>query len=762
VHQRNFRINKRVTNNDQRTRLRQGFGGQAINKKMNKILNINLGGYALTIDDDAYEYLQAYLESIRRRFKESEGRDEIVGDIETRLGEIISQGMGNRTIVMLPDVEDAASVMGKPEDFGSDDPAESKKTGHSRSSGSSVPPIRTGKRLFRDEEDSVVAGVCSGLSAYFGIQDPVWMRLIFVLMVFLSFGFWVPAYLLLWILVQPAKSAADRLAMRGEPVNVDNIAREIEEGFERLSAKVNEFGADTSKKGASGAQNVMNTGVTAIGRVFGFMIRLIAKFATLIALLIAIGLFIGFGGAWIASILALITAAPFVDYFSPLSGSATWLGFANLFFLLGIPVIAFALFFIRILFKTSVPNWLHGSIWLFWTVNFISAIILISIASKEFRQSSSVNKPIDLSNINSDTMRVVGINVNGAYDNHYWDFNQDDIRLNNFDLEMNDQVDIKVRRSASNQFECFQTITARGSTREDAMDNAVQTGFEINTEGNKLRVPMGFSIQKGKKWKGQTVKIIIGVPEGKFITFDDVIYHRAGSDMEEYAKDNNGDYISRRPNKVFKMTNDGIVCADCPQLGDREYRGERNYENFILEGDFKTEILEGESFRVRLEGSDDLKALVKTIKTGDKITFTTNGRVTNGAVRVIIETPTFTSLHADNTGEITIRGFDEGNASISAKGSSRIKAYLDASNNLDVTLSGKCALEITGKGGELLANLTDGATLEASNWRANDAEISASDASKARIYVKNNALVLSDAASNVRVDGGATIQYKRE
>src|SRR5690349_924390 len=157
---------------------------------MNKILNINLGGYALTIDDDAYEYLQAYLDSIRRRFSESEGRDEIIGDIETRLGEIISQSMGNRTIVMLPDVEEAASIMGKPEDFGSEEPVETKKT-------RTTTPRTKGKRLFRDEEDAVVAGVCSGLSAYFGMADPVWMRLIFVLLAFVSFGFWVPAYLLM-------------------------------------------------------------------------------------------------------------------------------------------------------------------------------------------------------------------------------------------------------------------------------------------------------------------------------------------------------------------------------------------------------------------------------------------------------------------------------------------------------------------------------------------------------------------------------------
>jgi hypothetical protein len=119
---------------------------------MNKILNINLGGFALTIDDDAYEYLSAYLDSIRRRFSESEGRDEIMTDIESRLGEIISTGMGNRTIVMLPDVEAAIEVMGKPEDFGGE-PVENPGAGKSAKR-----VIQPAKKLFRDEDDAVIGG----------------------------------------------------------------------------------------------------------------------------------------------------------------------------------------------------------------------------------------------------------------------------------------------------------------------------------------------------------------------------------------------------------------------------------------------------------------------------------------------------------------------------------------------------------------------------------------------------------------------------
>ncbi|MFM8485676.1 MAG: PspC domain-containing protein, partial [Bacteroidota bacterium] len=94
-------------------------------------------------------------------------------------------------------------MMGKPEDFGTGEP-ENGNNEQTNQSGKAA--VRTGKRLFRDEQDAIVGGVCSGLTSYFGMTDPVWMRLIFVLLAFISFGFWVPAYVLIWVLVPPARS----------------------------------------------------------------------------------------------------------------------------------------------------------------------------------------------------------------------------------------------------------------------------------------------------------------------------------------------------------------------------------------------------------------------------------------------------------------------------------------------------------------------------------------------------------------------------
>lgn len=211
---------------------------------MNKVFNINLGGYPFTIDLDAYEHLENYLETIHHHFRHSEGYEEITGDIEGRMAELFQEQLDGRPIVTLEDVKAAISVMGTPEDFGAEPIEEhtQKRTDKENRL------FRPGKRLFRNPDDKVVGGVCSGIAAYLGIQDPLWVRLAFVLII-ISGGVGIPAYLILWAIVPEADSASDRLAMRGEPVNVSNIGKIIEEGFEDFSETMSDFGKEfTTKK----------------------------------------------------------------------------------------------------------------------------------------------------------------------------------------------------------------------------------------------------------------------------------------------------------------------------------------------------------------------------------------------------------------------------------------------------------------------------------------------------------------------------------
>jgi len=204
---------------------------------MNKTININLGGYALIIDEDAYETANRYLMTLGRHFGNDEGASEIMQDIETRMGELINRKKGTRIIVNKLDVVEAISVLGTPEELKDIDFAESMT--ESRRSGGSAFQIKTGKRLYRDKDDKIIGGVCSGLAAYFGIQDAIWVRIVFVILA-LVFGSSFVIYLVMWAIIPSAKTVSDRLEMMGEPTNVNNIAKMIKEELDQMSDKIHD------------------------------------------------------------------------------------------------------------------------------------------------------------------------------------------------------------------------------------------------------------------------------------------------------------------------------------------------------------------------------------------------------------------------------------------------------------------------------------------------------------------------------------------
>jgi len=214
---------------------------------MNKVFNVNLGEYPFTIDEDAYLHLDSYLSTIHNHFRTSEGYEEITSDIEIRLAELFLESMGSRKIVNLKDVKAAIQIMGTPEEFGAEPVEETIEDAPKQKSS-----FRPGKRLYRNPDETIVAGVASGIAAYLGIQDPLWVRLSLVFLTTFSGGFFLMAYLVLWAIVPEAKSASDRLAMRGEPINASNIGKIIEEEIHMLSDKMSEFGEEfKSKKKAS-------------------------------------------------------------------------------------------------------------------------------------------------------------------------------------------------------------------------------------------------------------------------------------------------------------------------------------------------------------------------------------------------------------------------------------------------------------------------------------------------------------------------------
>lgn len=213
---------------------------------MNKIFNINLGGYPFTVDADAFSHLDAYLKTIRNHFTDSESCEEIATDIEARMAELFRERLSTNEIIGMKDVNEVIAIMGTPEDFGAESLFEEEiPRRQSMGATSSV-----NRKFFRDPDNKVLGGVTSGLSAYFGIEDPIWLRLAFVLSVFLGFGFPIGIYIIAWIIMPEAKTAADKLAMKGEAINVSSIAKSVESEVSHIKERVQKFGEDiTSNNG---------------------------------------------------------------------------------------------------------------------------------------------------------------------------------------------------------------------------------------------------------------------------------------------------------------------------------------------------------------------------------------------------------------------------------------------------------------------------------------------------------------------------------
>lgn len=217
---------------------------------MKKVLHINLGSYPFTIDIDAYELMDSYFLSLEKHFSKHENPDEIIYDIESRMAELFHENVGQATILTVKDIEEAIKIMGRPGDFEDDDiVVEEMKTGsNKRKSNDEQFRFQTGKKLYRDIDNKVISGVCSGLSTYFGIQDPIWLRITTFILFFMSGGTAAIVYLILSVVLPKAKTTADKKAMRGEPIDINVVADSVEEEIETLSEQIQDWAGSFREK----------------------------------------------------------------------------------------------------------------------------------------------------------------------------------------------------------------------------------------------------------------------------------------------------------------------------------------------------------------------------------------------------------------------------------------------------------------------------------------------------------------------------------
>ena len=275
---------------------------------MKKTLNINLAGYPFTIDEDAYNLLKDYLDTIRYAFETNDDTAELAADIESRVAEILIENeAGGIRIISREEISRVIERIGKPSEFIEiedtvDTPHETendntKETVVIKEEKITPPPYNpqypysrnpfARKKIFRDPENSMLGGVCSGLANYLHIDVTI-VRLITVLLFFLSASTVAIAYIILWIVVPEARTPLQRMQMMGEDPTVENIGRTVTENYQKNE---NQGNSSESKGGFTGF----------LSKVFSIFVKCLIILGLLIAVPLIIALAAGLIGCVIAA-----------------------------------------------------------------------------------------------------------------------------------------------------------------------------------------------------------------------------------------------------------------------------------------------------------------------------------------------------------------------------------------------------------------------------------------------------------------------------
>ena len=193
---------------------------------MKEITRIHLAKTPYDIELDAKEVLQKYLSEIKQMM----GSEDTMYEIEARMVELLGErGVQSNGIITMSDVEDLRSKMGLPKEFSDSESNEDSQADLTPSN----PPA---KRLMRDTDNAIFGGVCAGIAAYWGI-NPLWVRLLFIISPFITFGTALLVYIIIWISLPEAKTAAEKLQMRGEPVTLDSLKKAANNSESKYRAK---------------------------------------------------------------------------------------------------------------------------------------------------------------------------------------------------------------------------------------------------------------------------------------------------------------------------------------------------------------------------------------------------------------------------------------------------------------------------------------------------------------------------------------------
>jgi len=557
---------------------------------MNKTVNINLGGLFFHIDEDAYQKLTRYFEAIKRSLSNTSGQEEILKDIEMRIGELISEKHSNdKQVISFKEVEEIIAVMGQPEDYriDGDEPIEA----------TYIPTgTKTTKKLYRDTENGMISGVLAGLGHYFGV-DKVWLRIFLLILIFAG-GTGILAYIILWIAMPEAVTTSEKLEMRGEPVTISNIEKKVREEIESLSEKFKSTDFDKMRQemrtNGDKFKNTFSEIISSILNVFAKVIGgllIISSLGVLVVFLIGV---LAFGTTNFPSFPfhSFVELGNFTDY-------PIW--FFGLLFYVAVSIPSF--FVLLLGFKIVAPNIKSiGSIakYVLLALWIIAIAILISIGVKQASEYAYNGRVYEKQSINlnpKDTL-LIKFKNNDYYAKDVADYTDFEITKDslNQDVVYSNMISFEIEKTDENLPFIKINKEAKGKSFEDAKNRAEKIKYGYKIVGNQLILDNYLITELKNKYRDQKIGIKLYLPKGTLFKMNSSMKNFDYSDNSFFNLHTSSDEY------IYSVGNSQVKCLNCPS-------DENEFDDVDSEDQ---NSIETTTVSVKVAGKELIKTVTKT------------------------------------------------------------------------------------------------------------------------------------------------------
>ncbi len=804
-----------LNRNDQKQLHHYRLINTSIHTVMKKTLSINVSGIIFHIEEDGYETLRKYLDSINRYFSSFDDSSEIIADIENRIAEIfLSKLNEGKQVITAEDVAQLMVVMGNVNDFKAADDtdshrdefsAEPKKKGARSQSTQSTEH----RKLVRNKSNKVLGGVCSGFGHYFDI-DPVWPRLIFALLT-LGYGGGLVIYIILWIVLPVAEieeeSTAKKMYRDPESKVLGGVAGGIAAFFGWdvvlvrvlfvimsffggfgivlyiiLWISIPEAKTITERMEMQGEPVTLSNIESSIKKNLNEKDDDESAFAKIILLPFrAIAAILSF----LAKILGPALKG-LVDILRVTIGIC--ISLVGLLLVLSI-LLAFGLLF-GVVSSSSLPSWWDGlslpidaikstfSVWVFVAAFLVALIpaIFIQLLGSSIISKRVVFRPMvgwALFVLFFVSVLVLAVTVPQII----FSFREEgDYKVEKtFDLDRKTAVlkiketglddyrvtDLTIKGYDGKQVKLIERFISQGTSHKNAIENAKMITYNVQQADSVFTFDSNITFSKDAKFRAQRLEMDLYIPYNTLFVINEEMWRLIDNNYRDYDgyRDSNFD-------KTWKMTEHGFECVNCTQpteekaLALNDQYGLKDFDELDITGIFDLVIRQSDVYSVELKGSESEKKRFRVDQSGDRLeidyrsrnkTFWLNDH-DDETVKILISMPNLQKLKVKGAGKIRIEGFHEESMDISLLGAMTCDANLYA-RNLQLDLSGPMVFELDGDGDFLEADVNKVAQLKASGYEVRHAIVNARELGRARVNARETVEIETDFTGSVKYQG---------